>query len=1086
MAATLQARGTASVPASGSSETAREAWDLVAALYREPGAPKVALCATGGAAQASAWLLATPGASSCVLDIQYPYHRGALVDYVRGDTDPEESFASMEMARRLARHARRRAFGIISNADSQDTAVASNILGVGYAGALATARERRGEDKFFIALLAADGHEVVHTVKFPKGQSTRPEQDELASLAVIRSIVNWTRGTVAEIGLDKNYVLEDSVRELAPRHASESVPGVLQTMFEDQQAGAVPASVWFWPLNEQGKQRAVDVQTALTEPSVRHLVISGSVQVVFELAVRNADKGDIDVKAVEERVRQFANPTSHSDGSWPVAVTQASIFVDKAMLFPASTFVVGYDTAVRLVDPKYYNNSHEQMCEALLTIVRQRCDFVVAGRVGADDTFLTLEDMRASIPTGFHSIFHGAQIVNRARTSKKRARGGHGADGHGTKQLFGEIPLCLDKATAKYMPYSAVAFPKIDNQTDTSVDTIWMVGFLDYERRRQKELALDELTHFRGLPGGHVPPSAAVHLRKAYSKDRAANREEDDTEKQKQNAPRLGARHRKAQKEPDRLKLSDEDAMKLRLLEERLSKKGPKRPWAIYTAENRRIRAALRDKNPGRSTTNVMRSRAFENMFELEREHMQAALCIQQRYRRYRMHLYWQEIVRKSRAVKVIQRYARGMLTRTLIRVWLLRKTWLVTVAQACVRGYISRRRTRERIAEMNAGVRKIQVIIRGYLGRLRADARRSELAASKIQRVWRGSVARVRCDRLWLDLQVTKIQQVVRGHLGRIEFARWQRAAHAGALVLQRVFRGLRGRWERNRLLWVRETERQRQFIQVLRAEDDFICDEITALETRMRDILQVDATLQHAEKQYEDMLHLVREKQFDYEAMQIERGRVDPLAMRQGWTEELDKYVAEHRLWLTNAKFQFLFVGATYYRQVLLDKADLESQLQRLQNRRERICSIRQTFVESLYQRESLARWEQRRRDRRRRIADQRRRWHVKWYTDDGKIDKKRRYGYPWDPSVFAGPERDTLCLGTVDLVPTAGTASSSLDRVIEQVALQNAQNEIVQHGALLAPLMDGMEAFSDKIERHFELERQFAEMMADDEED
>lgn len=39
---------------------------------------------------------------------------------------------------------------------------------------------------------------------------------------------------------------------------------------------------------------------------------------------------------------------------------QAPLFTDKATLFPGATFVVGYDTAVRLVDEKYYS-SHDPM-----------------------------------------------------------------------------------------------------------------------------------------------------------------------------------------------------------------------------------------------------------------------------------------------------------------------------------------------------------------------------------------------------------------------------------------------------------------------------------------------------------------------------------------------------------------------------------------------------------------------------------------------------------------------------------------------------------------------------------------------------
>ena len=39
---------------------------------------------------------------------------------------------------------------------------------------------------------------------------------------------------------------------------------------------------------------------------------------------------------------------------------QASLFTDKAKLFPRSAFVIGYDTAVRLVAPRYYARTDGQ------------------------------------------------------------------------------------------------------------------------------------------------------------------------------------------------------------------------------------------------------------------------------------------------------------------------------------------------------------------------------------------------------------------------------------------------------------------------------------------------------------------------------------------------------------------------------------------------------------------------------------------------------------------------------------------------------------------------------------------------------
>ena len=46
-----------------------------------------------------------------------------------------------------------------------------------------------------------------------------------------------------------------------------------------------------------------------------------------------------------------------------------------------SQFVIGYDTYVRILDPKYYGDSVEQMEEAIEKIcLDASCGFVVGGR----------------------------------------------------------------------------------------------------------------------------------------------------------------------------------------------------------------------------------------------------------------------------------------------------------------------------------------------------------------------------------------------------------------------------------------------------------------------------------------------------------------------------------------------------------------------------------------------------------------------------------------------------------------------------------------------------------------------------------
>lgn len=51
---------------------------------------------------------------------------------------------------------------------------------------------------------------------------------------------------------------------------------------------------------------------------------------------------------------------------------------------------------------------------------------------------------------------------------------------------------------------------------------------------------------------------------------------------------------------------------------------------------------------------------------------------------------------------------------------------------------------------------------------------------------------------------------------------------------------------------------------------------------------------------------------------------------------------------------------------------------------------------------------------------VAEERRKWQVRYYTSDGKPDKRRRPGRPWDRSVYANADKATYSSGTnVDLL-------------------------------------------------------------------
>jgi hypothetical protein len=91
-------------------------------------------------------------------------------------------------------------------------------------------------------------------------------------------------------------------------------------------------------------------------------------------------------------------------GCDPVFASNAPTFVEKARLYPGATFVVGYDTATRVIHPRYYGDSQANMLAALEEIQTCGCRFLVAGRVDDAGVFQKAADLPT--PDGFSDLFH--------------------------------------------------------------------------------------------------------------------------------------------------------------------------------------------------------------------------------------------------------------------------------------------------------------------------------------------------------------------------------------------------------------------------------------------------------------------------------------------------------------------------------------------------------------------------------------------------------------------------------------------------------------------------------------------------------
>lgn len=352
---------------------------LIEAIHRAP--YQCVLAVTGGGAGAVAELLSVPGGSRTILEAAVPYHEQALIDCLG---HRPEHFCSAPVGRDLARRAYERAGWLVSG---------KTVVGLGCTASLATDRPKHGDHRFYISVRSAEGTRD-YSLILTKGARDR-EAEEAVLDAVLLNALAEAFG-IAE-RLEVTLLPGEEVKVEAQPLDDPLLPlmrGEIETLCVEsdgrmRQDAPKPAALLpgsFNPVHEGHWGLAAAAERLTGLPAA------------FELSVTNVDKPPLPEAEVRRRLPQFA---------WkaPLWLTRAPLFVEKARLFPGVVFVVGADTAERIVEPRYYQNSVNQMTTALTQIRDQGCKFLVAGRVDAAGRFLRLEDL--PIPLAFRDLFTG-------------------------------------------------------------------------------------------------------------------------------------------------------------------------------------------------------------------------------------------------------------------------------------------------------------------------------------------------------------------------------------------------------------------------------------------------------------------------------------------------------------------------------------------------------------------------------------------------------------------------------------------------------------------------------------------------------
>ncbi|KAJ7528033.1 hypothetical protein O6H91_16G080600 [Diphasiastrum complanatum] len=326
---------------------------VVEAIHASP--TQAVLFISGGASQALGWLLSVPRASRTVLEARVPYSKMSMLhllhkvpsQYVNSEVADEVALAAYNHALTLSRcHIAARTQSCILKYDL--------VLSKGW-------RDRFGEENVTSRLLIKavsdicgitmtvplDLDEIHDTLHASRSDFTEDEQ--------LDQLVNGETCMISYSGKQspikgRRFILSGS----------------------------------FNPLHE-GHLKLLDAACSVAECVP-----------CFEMSAINADKPPLTVNEIKKRVGQF------TERGKTIIVTNQPFFYKKAELLADSSFVIGIDTAIRLIDPKYYEGSHAKMLEVLMGIQKLGCDFIVAGRKVAE-CYQTLEDVQ--IPAQLRPMF---------------------------------------------------------------------------------------------------------------------------------------------------------------------------------------------------------------------------------------------------------------------------------------------------------------------------------------------------------------------------------------------------------------------------------------------------------------------------------------------------------------------------------------------------------------------------------------------------------------------------------------------------------------------------------------------------------
>ncbi|AKB18165.1 hypothetical protein [Methanosarcina sp. WWM596] len=343
---------------------------------------KVVLAITGGGAEILGELLRHGSGSATVLDAVVPYSTDAMDRFL--GRKPEK-YCSEKTARLMAMVAYQRALELSKGSGGPAD---PEVIGIGATCKLKAANEREGRKHEVHVAIQSTRETGVCTLELAADR-TREEEEKIAALLIFNVLARHCG--VPEIDLQDGIGAAEERRKRTGKEGEEvieeviekydSVSWVVGNLLKQQscipESSCKTAGMARINLNEvKASEEIKPNETKPEKPEEIKLVFSGSFDpchknhvfmamcaskeynapVHFEISLTNVDKPPIDFISLSQRLDSLRKYKGEAFMGG-VCLTNAPLFLQKADLFPNSTFIIGADTFNRLFDAKYYGGT---------------------------------------------------------------------------------------------------------------------------------------------------------------------------------------------------------------------------------------------------------------------------------------------------------------------------------------------------------------------------------------------------------------------------------------------------------------------------------------------------------------------------------------------------------------------------------------------------------------------------------------------------------------------------------------------------------------------------------------------------------